>query len=265
MVLDLHLFALGLYAFATALALAPFTALSRPPRALLLAVPIAGAAFHVAAVSQITLVGVAPVLSVFALFLILFQIASERFYHASAVAVFTAPLATGFVGLALLLGLSPDAQPSAGGRGAWFVFHVTLSVLGVALLALAFIAAALYLWQFRALKTKRFGQVFAYLPSLAQLDRLNRMALVAGFPALTLGVLLAIGYSVRFESGMAVDNAQVVWGLFTWAVVGWAVWVRIGRQWAGRRAAVASIAGFAAVVLVYLALKLTVPGAARFL
>jgi ABC-type transport system involved in cytochrome c biogenesis permease subunit len=56
-----------------------------------------------------------------------------------------------------------------------------------------------------------------------------------------------------------------VWGLFTWVVLGWAVWVRLVRHWAGRRAALASIAGFSAVLLVYVALKLAQPGAERFL
>jgi hypothetical protein len=48
-------------------------------------------------------------------------------------------------------------------------------------------------------------------------------------------------------------------------VLGWAVWVRHVRHWGGRRAAFASIAGFGAVLLVYLALKLAIPGTARFL
>jgi len=48
-------------------------------------------------------------------------------------------------------------------------------------------------------------------------------------------------------------------------VLGWTVWVRVVRHWAGRRAAFASIAGFSAVVLVYAALKLSQPGIQRFL
>lgn len=263
-VLNLHLVALGLYGLATALALAPFAGGRAAPRALSLAVPSAGAAFHVAGVSQLTLVGLAPALSMLALCLVLLQLVSERVFRAAAVALFTAPLATGLVGLALLLGLAPGAEPSAG-RNAWFILHVTLSVLGLALLALAFISAALYLLQFRELKAKRFGQVFQLFPPLERLDRLNQVALVAGFPTLTLGMLLAVGYAVRFAGGVHVDLAQIVWGLFTWAVLGWAVWVRIVRHWGGRRAAFASIAGFAAVVLVYLALKLSEPGAERFL
>jgi ABC-type transport system involved in cytochrome c biogenesis permease subunit len=264
MVLVPHLLALGLYGLATALALTPFAGLRPAPRGLTLGAPLAGAAAHVVGLMQLTPVGVAPVLSILALFLMLLQVVSERAFHAAAVAVFTGPLATGLVALALLIGLGPGAEPSAGGN-AWFILHVTLSVFGLALLALAFIAAALYLLQFRELKSKRFGQVFRLFPPLERLDRLNHVSLVAGFPALTLGVLLAIGYAVRYAGGMHVDPAQIVWGSFTWAVLGWEVWVRVVRHWAGRRAAFASIAGFAAVLLVYLALKLAEPGTQRFL
>src|SRR5438445_605344 len=172
--------------------------------------------------------------------------------------------ALGLYGLSAALALAPFAQPSAG-RNMWFILHVTLSVLGLALLALAFISAALYLLQFRELKAKRFGQVFQLFPPLERLDRLNHVALVAGFPALTVGVLLAVGYAVRYAGGMHVDPAQLVWGSFTWGVLGWTVWVRVARHWAGRRAAFARMVGLAAVVLVYAALKLTQPGTGRFL
>src|SRR5947209_13854214 len=264
MLFNLHLIALGLYGVAAALALQAFAGGRSTARPLALAVPSAGAAFHVAGVAQLALVGVAPALSMLALFLVLLQLVSERVFRASAVALFTAPLATGLVGLALLLGLAPGAEPLRGGN-AWLISHITLSVLGLALLALAFIAAALYLLQFRELKAKRFGQIFQLFPPLERLDQLNRVALVAGFPALTLGVLLALGYGAQFSGGLHVPKAQIVWGIFTWVVLGWAVWVRVVRHWAGRRAALASIAGFCAVLLVYVALKLTQPGAARFL
>lgn len=266
MILTLHLVALAFYGLATALALAPFVGLRTPPRALAIAFPCAGAAAHVIGVSQLTPVGLGPALSMLALCLVLLQLASERLLRGSAVSFFPAPLATGLLGLAILSGLSPgggaDVTP---GRNAWFVLHVVLSVLGVALMALAFIAAALYLLQFRELKARRFGQIFQLFPPLERLDQLNRFALVAGFPALTLGVLLALGYGERFSGGLHVAKAQIVWGIFTWVVLGWAVWVRVVWHWAGRRAAFASIAGFSAVILVYVALKLAQPGVERFL
>jgi ABC-type transport system involved in cytochrome c biogenesis permease subunit len=257
-----HLLALGLYGLATVLALAPFAGLRPASRGLTLGVPLAGAACHVVGISQLTLVGVGPALSMLALFLVLLQVVSERVFRASAVGVFTGPLATGMVGLALLIGFGRGMVPPAG-RSAWSILHITVSILGLALLALAFITAALYLLQFRELKRKRFGQVFRLFPPLERLDRLNHVSLVTGFPAVTLGVLL--GFGVRYAGGMPVDAAQVVWGTLTWMVLGWAVAVRVVRHWGGRRAAFASIAGFAAVLLVYLALKLAQPGTQRFL
>lgn len=263
MLVNLHLAALALYTVSAVLALVPFAGRAPMPRRWTLGAASAGAILHGVGLSQLSLVGVAPALSMLAWCLVLLQIGSELLLRASTVALFTAPLAGGFVGLALLLGLAPGAQASAG-RGVWFILHVSLSVLGLALLALAFIAAALYLVQFRELKAKRFGQVFQLFPPLERIDRLNHVALVAGFPALTIGVLIAIGYAVRY-AGQMPDAAQLVWGSFTWVVLGWTVWVRVARHWAGRRAAFASIAGFAAVVLVYAALKLAQPGVQHFL
>lgn len=258
-----HLIALGLYALATALALAPFAGLRPAPRALTLGVPLVGLVAHVVGVARLTpFLGVAPTVSLLALFLVVLQLVSEGVFRASAVGVFTGPLATGLLGLGLLVGIVPQAPPPMG-RSPWSILHITVSVLGLALLALAFIAAALYLLQFRELKARRFGQVFRLFPPLERLDQLNHLSLVTGFPTVTLGVLL--GFGVRYAGGVPVDAAQIVWGMLTWLVLGWAVGVRVVRHWAGRRAAFASIASFAAVLLVYLALKLTAPGTQRFL
>jgi ABC-type transport system involved in cytochrome c biogenesis permease subunit len=267
MLFDLHVAALLLYVLSAVVTLAPFAGLPAVSRRWTLAIASLGAVLHGIGVAQLIVMGISGLarpLSVLAWFLVVLQIWSELLLRVGTVALFTAPLASGLVGLALMLGLAPGAQPSAG-RNAWFILHVALSVLGLALLALAFISAALYVLQFRELKAKRFGQVFQRFPPLERLDRLNLVALVAGFPALTIGVLLAVGYAVRYAGGMHVDPAQLVWGSFTWVVLGWTVWVRVVRHWAGRRAAFASIAGFAAVVLVYIALKLAQPGTQRFL
>src|SRR5439155_5403091 len=98
-----HLSALGVYALAAALALAPFAGLRSAPRALVLGVPLLGLAAHVIGVARLTsFLGVAPTLSMLALFLVALQAASEVLFRASAVGVFTGPLATGLLGLALL-------------------------------------------------------------------------------------------------------------------------------------------------------------------
>src|SRR5881397_1291408 len=135
-IVTLHLVALGLYGLATALTLAPFMGFRPAPRVLTIALPCAGAAVHVVAISQLTPVGLGPALSILALCLVLLQLASERLLRGSAVALFTGPLATALVGLALLSGLTPGGGAEvAGSRNAWFILHVALSVSGVALMA----------------------------------------------------------------------------------------------------------------------------------
>lgn len=70
----------------------------------------------------------------------------------------------------------------------WSHFHVLLSSLGIALLAVGAAAGALYVLQHRRLKSKRQWHE-SVLPSLEALDRVNALTLALGFMLLTLAVL----------------------------------------------------------------------------
>lgn len=259
------------YGLAAGAALLSLAGVARVPRRLAAVATAVGAGIHLAAIARwslqsgaLPLAGLAPALSTLAWLLALLQLVSELALGPSAVAPVTAPLAAVLLATALLLGV-PPALAASPGRDAWFILHVGLSFLGVALLAIAFAAAALYVLEFRELKARHFGPVFQLLPPLERLDRLNHVALIAGFGALTGGVLLALGHA--WGSGLELRFAlsQVVWGTLTWLVLAWAVWARVARRWSGTKAAYLSIAGFVAVVLVYVALKFAAPSAARFL
>src|SRR2546427_1402413 len=91
----LHLVALGLYGLAAALALAPFAGLPSLSRRWSVALPAAGALAHGVALAQLNPAGLAPILSLLALFLIVLQLCCELLLRATAVALFTAPLAAG--------------------------------------------------------------------------------------------------------------------------------------------------------------------------
>src|SRR2546428_12830712 len=106
----LHLVALGLYGLAAALALAPFAGLPSLSRRWSVALPGAGALAHGVALAQLNPAGLAPILSLLALFLIVLQLCCELLLRATAVALFTAPLAAGPVGPAAL------ARPPPAGR-----------------------------------------------------------------------------------------------------------------------------------------------------
>src|SRR2546427_8540330 len=103
----LHLVALGLYGLAAALALAPFAGLPSLSRRWSVALPGAGALAHRMALAHLTPPGLAPILSLLALFFILLQLCCELLLRVTTVALFTAPLPAEPLGPPLLRGLGP--------------------------------------------------------------------------------------------------------------------------------------------------------------
>jgi ABC-type uncharacterized transport system permease subunit len=114
----------------------------------------------------------------------------------------------------------------------------------------------------RELKARRFGAIFRFFPPLETLDRVNHLACLAGGAALTLGVAIAVAYSVEFRT---INVAQILWGAAAWAALSGIALGRTLGGWQARRAAMATTTSFAAVVLLYVALRLTGATNAGFL
>src|SRR5690606_14647889 len=128
-------------------------------------------------------------------------------------ALVAAPMAASATTIGQLVGLSPALDPT-GRQGAWLAAHIVLSFVGIAAYATAAAAGTMYLVEHRELKSRHFGAVFRFFPPLDTLDRLNHGAALVGWLVLTLGVVLAISYSVTYR---ALDLAQSIWGVAAWA------------------------------------------------
>jgi ABC-type uncharacterized transport system permease subunit len=270
---ELHLAALTFYALTGALVAVPLlrlpggTVRGRPA----LAAAFAAVALHFAALlaysrstGTLPLSGMAPALSSLGFLVGLLAFLVLWLTRERAIALVAAPLVVLLLVAALGTGFGPTPQ-GAPTRGAWFVLHVGASLLGLALIAVAFAASALYLVQHRELKARRFGAIFQVFPPLEQLDRINYIALVLGFPTLTLGVVLGAGY-VGLEVGMdRIGPAHLGVGLGAWAVLGAMAGLRLTGLLRGRRAALGSIAGFALIAASYTTLVLLQHGFRRFL
>ncbi len=228
------------------------------------ALHFAGLVAYAGAHGALPLSGLAPALSSLAFVVGLLAAALLWLTIEPSLVLVASPLFIGPLAIALLSGLgappSPDVQ-----QGGWFMLHVALSFLGIALLGVAFVAAALYLAQHRQLKTRRFGAIFQFAPPLEQLDRLNRIALLVGFPVLTVGVALAAGSAVGVAVEPDLSLAHLIWGSLAWVVLGIIAVARFLGRLTGRRAAYASVSGFLAVALSYLLLVALLGGAGRFL
>jgi ABC-type uncharacterized transport system permease subunit len=262
MVTALHVVALILYLALTAeLALSLAGGGRRVPRqagrvaVAAVAAHGAGLAAYVVVFAELPLVGLAPSLSVLAFLIGLFLLGAAGPGEMRTLGVVLSPLVALLLVSALLRGIVPTGALAAY-RGLWLYFHTTLAFLGFTGLALAFAAGLVYLLQFRELKGKRLGRIYRFFPSLGVLDRVGWWALVVGFPALTLGILVGWAWAARFEEPWAVREPKVIWGVLTWVIVACALAARLGGA-GRRRGAVVSVVGFVLAVVAYLVLRAT--------
>ncbi len=135
----------------------------------------------------------------------------------------------------------------------WFPLHILFSIGGDALLLMASIGGLFYLLQEYQVKWKHLGLLFKRLPSLEVLDELNYGGLAVGFVLLTLGILSGAIW------------AKHAWGVFwsweikqtlsfvTGSIYGIVLHGRIFFGWRGRRSALISLLGLAALVFSFLA------------
>jgi ABC-type uncharacterized transport system permease subunit len=263
-----HFFAISCYIGSVAVAATPFARPVRAPVTLLCLVLGAGVVAH--AIGLITywisasvapLTGLGPALSFAALLIAVTLLIVELSARDVSLTLIAAPLAAVTTIAAISLGLRPGTG-AEGVRGVWLLSHIALSFAGMATFATAAAAGAMYLVERRELKSRRFGAVFRVFPPLDTLDRVNHLAAIASWLALTVGIVLAATYSLAYQQ---LNLAQLVWGTAAWIAVSWIALGRVLSGWQARRAAIYSSVSFVAVVLLYVAFRISLPGTGQFL
>ncbi len=127
--------------------------------------------------------------------------------------------------------------------------HITLASAGVALFAVAAGGAVVYLIAERNLKAHKPGRAGG--ASLATLDKLNQRCISLGFPVFTLALVTgAIWVAQRHLSG--IFTAQYAISAVAWLLYAGLLLARVTAGWRGRRAALMTLAGFAATAAVLL-------------
>lgn len=182
----------------------------------------------------------------------------QRWYKVPTLGAFITPF-TLVVLLPTLFGdpKHPEIAPAAL-RHPTLTLHILTAGLGVALFAIAFGSAIMYLLQEREVKGKRFGALFSRLPSLDTLDRMVQRLVRAGFVIYTIALVAGtIAATAAWKSAWSWDPQQVV-SLIVWSLYGAMVQLR-HNGWHGRRYALLTLAGFVLVAGSMVSLK-TVPG-----
>jgi ABC-type transport system involved in cytochrome c biogenesis permease subunit len=129
--------------------------------------------------------------------------------------------------------------------------HVTLAFFGYAALFVAFAMSLLYLIQERELKSRTPRAFYYLVPSLERCDTISARSATIGFGLLTLAIITGVLWS------HAALGRYWTWDAKEWsALTAWVIYValivtRYRTGWGGRRAAIAGIVGFAAVIVTF--------------
>lgn len=129
------------------------------------------------------------------------------------------------------------------------IVHIGALFGAMAMMALAFGAGCLFLWQERSIKSKaRLSPFHRELPALSVLDRLNAVAVSVGFPLFTVGLLTGfVGARVAYGQLQIAEPKELI-SLVLWALFAVLYHQRLARGWQGRKPAVLAIVIFAVCV-----------------
>ena len=191
-------------------------------------------------------------LSVLALLTVGAYLLVDRVYRLPVIGAFVAPLV---IAVLVPAHLVPVERVRAGPiEGVVLPVHIAVALSGVALFALGFGVALMYLLLEREVKAKRLGTLFRRLPSLELLDKLNYRLVVLGFAFLSAAIATGAVFAHHEQGSPWQVGPKQAFALFAWGLTAVVVLLRHTTGWRGRKVALATAAGFALMLSAYVGL-----------
>jgi ABC-type uncharacterized transport system permease subunit len=130
-----------------------------------------------------------------------------------------------------------------------FVGHILLSTVGVGALFVALAFAMLYNMQDRAIKEKRRGMFYDWMPSLRVCDTVSYRALAIGFVIYTLGILTGIIWSYQRLPRPATIGAKEFGAAAAWVFFALLLSSHLGGSFRSRKTVVLAVGAFVSVLV----------------
>ncbi len=227
----------------------------------------AGLAFHFADLqARARMLGSVPYrtlegsVSLFGWMLAIAYLALQMRHRERAIGPFLIPIVilSSTIGMLLPERVSPATDQT---RGALFALHVTFAILAYAAFTFSFVLSLLYLIQNRQIRKGHTGVLFARLPALEVIGRMNRTSVSIGLAALTFAV--GAGLVRANELWTTLADPKIVFAVVTLIVYALLLWLD-RRGWAGPRVAILSILGFGVILFSYTVVNLAFHTAHQF-
>jgi cytochrome c-type biogenesis protein CcsB len=192
--------------------------------------------------------------------IVLIYLILEFKYQQKIIGVFITPFA--FLAIALtsiIPGIDAKITPLMPAlQSNWLTIHVTTCFFGYAAFAVSFGVSILYIVRDREGSPKEGAS--KWLPSTQILDEINYKSIVIGFPMLSLGIITGAAWANYAWGSYWSWDPKETWSLITWFVYAAFLHARLTRDWRGRKAAILSIVGFAAVLFTYFGVNYILSG-----
>ncbi len=179
-------------------------------------------------------------------------------------ALASSPLALVFFLSSLTAQTLKVAMPEAL-SGIFFGLHIAALFIALTLLAMAFVSGIIFLRQERKIKSKEKLSGFSKdLPSLDAFDRVNRLAVMVGFPLYTLGLLTGFIFGQLTWGGFMIKDPKIIVSICTWLLYAYLFHQRLAVGWRGRKAAKLAMLVFSISILSLLLVNFFVPSVHSF-
>lgn len=149
-------------------------------------------------------------------------------------------------------------------RSYWLSFHVSAAVIAYGTFALSFALSIAYLVKENTVK-KQVGVEEKAASELKVLDEVSYKMVFIGLPFLTIMLITGAVWAEYAWGSFWSWDPKETWALITWLVYAIYLHARFMKGWKGRRAAVLSILGFAAVIFTFVGVSYLLPGMHSYL
>lgn len=131
----------------------------------------------------------------------------------------------------------------------WLIAHVVTCFIGYSAFAIAFGLSGMYLLR-QNIPVDADG-LLARLPNTVFLEELNQQMVMFGFLFLTAGIITGAVWANSAWGRYWGWDPKETWSLITWFIYATFLHVRFMKGWRGRRTAILTVVGFAAVLFTY--------------